>query len=78
MAQTKAAQWVTLTEDDNHTTSACPAGYGALVKNQSFEKRRIEGGMNISMQVGESMVYVPNVMVEQNDNGWVLTPHFPK
>jgi uncharacterized protein (DUF2342 family) len=77
MAQTKAAEWVTLTENDHNTTSACAAGYGALVKSQSFERKHMDG-MNITVQVGESMVYVPNVMLEQNDNGWVLTPHFPK
>jgi hypothetical protein len=76
MAKTKAAQWVTLTESDHHTTSACSAGFGALVKNQSFEQRKIDG-MNITVQVSESMTYVPNVLVEQNNNGWVLTPHFP-
>ncbi|MNV42401.1 hypothetical protein D3C71_1340740 [compost metagenome] len=81
----KTHYWVTLSESDHHTTSAMSTGYGAVVKNQSFEQRKIDG-MNIAVQISESMVYVPNVKVEQVEeqtsdgyrNVWVLTPHFPK
>ncbi|MNU47592.1 hypothetical protein D3C71_364840 [compost metagenome] len=72
----KKHQWVVLSEDDHHTTTAMQTGYGALVKNQSFEMGR-EDGMRITKQIGESMSYVPNVRVEQVKGVWVLEPHYP-
>jgi hypothetical protein len=68
MTQTKQApiaeRWVTISEDDFNTTTAMRCGDGVLVKSQSFEQRKIDG-MNITVQVGESMVYVPNATLEQ-------------
>lgn len=71
----KKHQWVVLSEDDHHTTTAMQTGYGALVKNQSFEQTRIDGN-RVTVQVGESMSYVPNVLVREVKGGWILEPHY--